>query len=118
MASLLTLTNGLLQNVAFYLPLSSLVKLQCVNQRLRHVCNQRLVLQAVALNSLCNMDDASEVLRQAYYMSYGVELEAEQLERREGGSFLSDAPLEAAKEIPRAVEICTRVLLIPRGHGE
>jgi hypothetical protein len=118
MASLLTLPNELLQNLACYLPFSSFVKLQYVNHRLYHVCNQRLVLQAVALNGFYNTDNAPEALCRVYSMSYGVKLEAEQLEWLEGDLFLSNAPLEVAREIARAVEICTRVLLGPKGHDE
>jgi hypothetical protein len=118
MASLLTLPNELLQNLACYLPFSSLVKLQYVNQRLHHVCNQRLVLQAVALNGFCNTDNVPKALCRAYSISYGVKLETEQLEWREGDLFLSNAPFEVAREIARVVEICTRVLLGLKGHDE
>jgi hypothetical protein len=118
MASFLSLPNELIQNVAFYLPFSSFVELQCVNQRLHHVCKQRLVLQTIAKNSFHDTDGAKEVLQKAYSTYTGVKLRPEALEWREGDSFLSDASIEVAREIARAVEICTDILLAREGNGD
>jgi hypothetical protein len=121
MTSLLTLPNELLQNIACYLPCSAFFKLICVNRRLRHVCNQRLVLQSVAINVFHNTDRATETLHQVYSTSNcvkRVKLEPEQLEWRAGDAFLSDAPIEVVRRVAREIERCTDVVLGSMGHDD
>ncbi|KAF1922085.1 hypothetical protein BDU57DRAFT_511236 [Ampelomyces quisqualis] len=112
MATLLSLPNELLQQVASYLPFASLLNLQRLSRRLHGICNDRLVLQGIAQHCFSNTRGAKESLLRVLAASNRNDLDPSQLEWLEGGSVLADASIDEAKYLAYAAQRCTEAVLI------
>jgi hypothetical protein len=109
MTSLLALPNELLQHVAFYLPFSAIVKLQCVNRRLHEVYNDRLVLQDATRNGLYNTTGTIERLLDMHSAPNKIAIRPAQLLWPEGDQFLHQTSIQGIKALAYIVEKCANI---------
>ncbi|OAL48599.1 hypothetical protein IQ07DRAFT_588725 [Pyrenochaeta sp. DS3sAY3a] len=104
MASLLTLPTELLQNIAGYLPCSSVLKLTCVNRQLYKACNDRLVFQEIAKLGVYRSAGAAHHLFRINTGAYRRNFSLDKLDWSEGDALLQNASLETTVRVALAVE--------------
>ncbi|KAF1849637.1 uncharacterized protein K460DRAFT_360501 [Cucurbitaria berberidis CBS 394.84] len=110
MTSLLTLPNELLQNIACYLPCSAILKFIRVNRRLHEACNDRLVYQFVAKNTLKQDSEATKHLHKISSRTNRSNVCSGQLAWPEGDQFLQELSLAKTIRVAYAVEQCVAAL--------
>lgn len=110
MASLLTLPTELLQNIAGYLPCSSVLKLTCVNRQLYKACNDRLVFQEIAKLGVYRSAGAARHLLEINSGPYRCNFSPSKLEWSEGDALLQNASPETTVRMALAVEKSIQVL--------
>ena len=98
MATILSLPNELLQNIASFLPCPSALNVLRVNRQLHRACNDRLVFQHIA----------SRTTERSRLAGSGASLNHK--EWPESESILADASLEDTIRIALAAERCTQAI--------